>query len=199
MQNKNNSVGRPKTFEKEEILKLAMLHFWEHGYNSTNLDELLKSMGIKKSSFYRTFKSKEEVFSLSLDLYRTETFAWLSEMQRQLGTKEALMEMVRTSIYQVQESGKVKGCLLMNSGKECYQKHPSLSHQISVEFNAIFEFITDFIKEAQSQNEISNSQEAKKITMRYLTIYNGIIMMFHAGANVESLEESLSMIEELLM
>ena len=198
MQNEYNSVGRPKTFEKDEILQLAMLHFWEHGYNSTNLDELLRSMGIKKSSFYRTFKSKEEVFSFSLALYRKETFAWLGVLQKDIGTKQALLEMVKTSIYQVQEEGRVKGCLLMNSGKECYLKHPTLSHQISVEFEAILEFITSFIAQAQEKKEIENTLEAKKIAMRYLTIYNGMIMMLQAGASVKDVEESVEMVEALL-
>jgi len=192
-----NKIGRPKTFEKEEILKLAMLHFWEHGYN-TNLDELLKSMGIKKSSFYRTFSSKEEVFSLSLDLYREETFAWLRELQKSVGTKEALLEMVKSSIYQIQESGKVKGCLLMNSGKECYQKHPALSHQIAVEFDAILSFVTQFIAQAQAKKEITNPLDAKKLAMRYLTIYNGVIMLLQAGASVKEVEESLEMVKQLL-
>ena len=192
-----NKIGRPKTFEKEDIIKLAMLHFWEHGYN-TNLDELLKSMGIKKSSFYRTFSSKEEVFSLSLNLYRKETFAWLRELQKSVGTKEALLEMVKSSVYQIQESGKVKGCLLMNSGKECYQKHPALSHQISVEFDAILSFITQFIEQAQVKKEITNLLDAKKLAIRYLTIYNGVIMLLQAGASVSEVEESLEMVELLL-
>lgn len=198
MQNKNNLVGRPKTFEKNEVLKLAMLHFWEHGYNSTNLDELLKSMGIKKSSFYRTFKSKEEVFSLSLDLYRQETFAWLNELSQKEGIKEALKQMVQTTIVEVEQYGTVKGCLLMNSGKECYQKHPTLSHQISIEFEAIYQFITSFIEKAQHNQEITNPMKANKIAMRYLTIYNGIIMMLQAGAKIDDVQESLNMIDELL-
>jgi AcrR family transcriptional regulator len=198
MQNKNSSVGRPKTFEKEEILKLAMHHFWEYGYSSTSLDELLKSMGIKKSSFYRTFKSKEEVFSLSLDLYRKETFAWLNEMQRELGTKEALTQMVKTSILDVQETGKVKGCLLMNSTKENYQSTPSLRHQIDVEFDAVFEFVKNFIKQAKAKGEITNPLKPKKIAMRYLTIYNGIIMMLQARADTKMVKESLGMVDELL-
>jgi len=198
MSNKNNLVGRPKTFVKDEVVKLAMLHFWEHGYNSTNLDELLKSMGIKKSSFYRTFKSKEEVFSLSLNLYRQETFAWLNELSKQEGIKEALKQMVKTTIIELETYGTVKGCLLMNSGKECYQKHPTLSHQISIEFEAIYQFITSLIETAQKNQEISNQIKANKIAMRYLTIYNGIIMMLQAGAKIEEVQESLSMIDEIL-
>ncbi len=79
-----NSIGRPKTFEKEDVIKLAMNHFWEHGYEGTNLDDLLVAMGIKKSSFYRTFKSKEEVFYLSLELYKKETFLLLEQLKSSL-------------------------------------------------------------------------------------------------------------------
>ena len=64
--------GRPKAFNEDEALQLAMNYFWEHGYDNTSLDNLLTAMGIKKSSFYHTFKSKEELFSRCLELYHRD-------------------------------------------------------------------------------------------------------------------------------
>ena len=54
--------GRPKTFDETEALTAAIYCFWKHGYDHTSLDNFLLAMGIKTSSFYATFKSKEELF-----------------------------------------------------------------------------------------------------------------------------------------
>jgi len=196
--NHKNSVGRPKTFEKDEILRLAMYHFWEHGYSSTNLDELLHAMGIKKSSFYRTFKSKEEVFSLSLSLYRKEYFEWMHQLQKQKGTKNALLEMIQSTLAEIEKSGKVKGCLLMNSGKECYLKYKSLSRHIAIEFDEMLNFTTNFIQKAQDENEIVNPLSARIIAIEYLTLYNGIVMMLQAGLKREDTPNLFLSVEKLL-
>jgi len=194
----SNSVGRPKTFTKEAVLKLAMYHFWEHGYDSTRLDDLLISMGIKKSSFYRTFESKEEVFSLSLDLYRQETFALLDTLKQEIGVKETLLTFIKTSIDELRESGSIKGCLLMNSSKECYGKYPELSRQISIEFEALVGFLTQMIQHAQSSGELKSTLKAKKITMQLLTIYSGIMMLVQAGAEAEEIDDLTILAEQIL-
>lgn len=196
--NHKNTVGRPKTFEKDEILRLAMYHFWVHGYSSTNLDDLLVSMGIKKSSFYRTFKSKEEVFSLSLSLYRKEYFEWMYQLEKEKGTKNSLLEMIKLSISEVEDTGKVKGCLLMNSGKECYLKYNGLSKQIAIEFEEMLDFTTTFIQKAQERKEILNTSPARSIAIEYLTLYNGVIMMLQAGLKTKDAGILLARVEMLL-
>ena len=194
----STSVGRPKTFTKEAVLKLAMYHFWEHGYDSTSLDDLLPSMGIKKSSFYRTFTSKEEVFSLSLDLYRKETFSWLESLEKELGVKEALVVFIKTSIDELRESGTIKGCLLLNSSKECYGKYPQLSQQITIEFEALVEFLTKMIQKAQDEGKLQSRLEAKKLTIQLLAIYSGIMMLVQAGAKADEVDDLLFLVEQIL-
>eukprot|EP01155_Anaeramoeba_flamelloides_P017823 Anaeramoba_flamelloidesa568372_15.p1 GENE.a568372_15~~a568372_15.p1 ORF type:complete len:156 (+),score=5.52 a568372_15:55-522(+) len=147
-----NSIGRPKTFEKEDVIRLAMNHFWEHGYESTSLDDLLVAMGIKKSSFYRTFKSKEEVFLLSLELYRKETFLLLEDLCKEIGAKQTLISLIKYDIDELLKSGKIKGCLLLDTGKECYIKHGRLKIEIQKEIKDFVDFITSFIEKAQKND-----------------------------------------------
>ncbi len=192
-----NSIGRPKTFDRDEVIKLAMNHFWENGYESS-LDDLLVAMGIKKSSFYRTFKSKEEIFSLSLHLYREETFNLLTELKSEIGTKKALIFLIKESVEQLKNSGKIKGCLLMNSGKECYLKYNELSRQIHIELNAFTKFITKFIDEAQQKNEISNKINSEKLSIRFLTLYSGIMIMLQAGSDIKIIDDLILYVEDLL-
>lgn len=193
-----NNIGRPKTFDKDNVVKLAMYHFWEYGYDNTSLDDLLLAMGIKKSSFYRTFKSKEEIFSLSLHLYREETFQLLTNLKNEIGAKQTLIFLIKDTIEQLTVNGKVKGCLLMNSGKECYLKYPNLSNQIHIELEEFTNFITKFINEAQKNNEITNKMDSDKLAIRFLTLYNGIAMMLQAKSDIKTIDDLLIFVEELL-
>lgn len=52
---------------KERILMAALEMFSRNGYAGTNIRELTASLGLVKSSMYRHFKSKEEIWNSLLD------------------------------------------------------------------------------------------------------------------------------------
>ncbi len=52
---------------KERILAAALEMFSQNGYAGTNIRELTASLGLVKSSLYRHFESKEEIWNSLLD------------------------------------------------------------------------------------------------------------------------------------
>ena len=52
---------------KERILSAALEMFSKNGYTGTNVRELTASLGLVKSSMYKHFKSKEEIWNTLLD------------------------------------------------------------------------------------------------------------------------------------
>jgi len=190
--------GRPKAFNEDEALQLAMNYFWEHGYDNTTLDNLLIVMGIKKSSFYHTFKSKEELFSRCLELYHRDVAKQLTALKNKIGPKETMLMLTQLTIKELQDTGKVKGCLLMNSGQECYNKYTDLSHQISLEFNSIQTLFIEFIKEAKQKGEITNTKEPKQISGRYMNTLNGLVVSIQAGASQELIDDLVESLKEIL-
>jgi len=190
--------GRPKAFDENEVLALAMEYFWEHGYESSSLDNLLLAMGIKKSSFYHTFKSKEELFSRCLTLYRNENIQFLKSLKKELGPLQAMLMLTKLTVDQLNETGEVKGCLIANAGKECYNKYEDLSLQVNAEFNAINNLFIEFVKEAQSRGEIKSTKEAKVIAGRYMNALNGLIVTIQAGASKELVQDLVEHLEEIL-
>ena len=47
--------------------------FWEHGYEATSTDDLLRAMGIGRQSMYDAFGDKHRLYLEALQLYETET------------------------------------------------------------------------------------------------------------------------------
>lgn len=195
---KTETRGRPKTFDELEAVTAAMHYFWDNGYDNTSLDNLLETMQIKKSSFYATFKSKEALFSRCLALYRASMLSQLNSLNKEIGPKNTLLALTTMTINELQESGKVKGCLLVNSGQECYKKYTQLSEQIAVEFNFFQDLFTTLVKEAQAKQEILNPKEAKKISGRYMNTLNGLIVSIQAGISDEQIENIVESLNEIL-
>ncbi len=52
---------------KEKILTKALELFSQKGYEGTNINELMGSVGLVKSAMYRHFNSKEEIWNALLD------------------------------------------------------------------------------------------------------------------------------------
>jgi AcrR family transcriptional regulator len=62
-------MGRPKLFDREDVLRKAMPVFWKHGYAHTSVQELEKAPGVNKSGLYSEFNDKEDLFLETLKYY----------------------------------------------------------------------------------------------------------------------------------
>ena len=65
-------MGRPKEFDRSEVLRLAGDVFCLKGFADTSISDLEKATGLNKSSLYAEFKDKNELFVSTLKLYMAE-------------------------------------------------------------------------------------------------------------------------------
>ncbi len=62
-------MGRPKKFNRDDVLDKVALVFWENGFKGTTLRDLEKATGVNKSGLYSEFKNKEDLYFASLNRY----------------------------------------------------------------------------------------------------------------------------------
>jgi AcrR family transcriptional regulator len=62
-------MGRPKKFNRDEVLRKAMPLFWKRGFADTGLQDIEKATGVNKSGLYSEFKNKEDLFLATLVYY----------------------------------------------------------------------------------------------------------------------------------
>ena len=67
--NPESKPGRPRSFDRAEALRRAMLLFWRHGYEATSVSRLCGEMGIAPPSLYGAFGDKKKLFLEAVDLY----------------------------------------------------------------------------------------------------------------------------------
>ena len=83
--------GRPRAFDRDEVLDRAIITFWACGYSGASIDNLTDSMGINRPSLYATFGSKHDLFMEVVDRYAS-TFGRLpiSALKSNLDARKAV-------------------------------------------------------------------------------------------------------------
>ncbi len=104
-----------KSFNIDEAVDRATEIFWEKGYDSTSLSNLIQAMGVQKGSFYNAFGNKKKLFALSLIKYhREQGIEKLTQLTALNDPLTAIEMFFDTLIKESVEDKKKKGCFLIN-------------------------------------------------------------------------------------
>lgn len=107
-------MGRPKNFDRKDVLARTLPLFWARGFADTGLQDIEKATGLNKSSLYAEFKSKEDLFVATLRHYG-ETFEANDLLKRRpLGWDNIQKFLERIAAC----PGGNRGCFAVNSMRE---------------------------------------------------------------------------------
>ena len=109
-------LGRPRGFDADAALRVAIEVFWQHGFEATSLDDLGQAMGLSRSSFYACFGSKHALLMAAVRLYADDRFATLSEQVVFHPDPRAAVRAMLATIADV--DGGTRGCLFVNAVAE---------------------------------------------------------------------------------
>lgn len=109
-------LGRPRGFDADAALRIALDVFWQHGFEATSLDALSHAMGLSRSSFYACFGSKHALLMVAVRLYADERYAALTE---RVALCTDPREAVRAMLAVIADvGGGTRGCLFVNAVAE---------------------------------------------------------------------------------
>jgi len=66
-------MARPRSFNEDAVLDAAAAQFRVHGFADTSTEQLCEAAGVRRSSLYNTFTSKDSLFVRALERYLTTT------------------------------------------------------------------------------------------------------------------------------
>lgn len=77
------SRGRPRVFDMDEALDMALKIFWARGYEGASIAELTETIGVSKPSLYAAFGNKEELFYKALMRYASGPVAFVNDVLKE--------------------------------------------------------------------------------------------------------------------
>jgi len=111
-------MGRPKQFDREDVLAKALDLFWQRGYRDVTARQLATQMGINVATVYAEFGDKENLYREALARYESEYLpGYIGSLER-VGAGIATIAEVLGAFAEFAESGDAPGCLITNSAIE---------------------------------------------------------------------------------
>ena len=107
MQNKRKR-GRPRTFEREQILALAMENYWQEGLHALSINEVCRRTSLSKPLLYREFGGEDGLLDAVLERYRENAIAPQISL---LASDRSFAETIEVMIEFIANAS--RGCLLV--------------------------------------------------------------------------------------
>ena len=186
-------IGRPKQYDPERAIELAVDLFWQHGYSDTSMDDLLRSMQLSKSSFYQAFKSKKQLFLRCLDFYIEKTHREFSDRLNASRSGKQFFDQLLKNVITDRDFG-CRGCLITNSANEFAQSDAEISTKINQGFNVYRKLFLKAVETGQRDGSIGNKYTAGLITDYLLTNINGLRTLVKAGTPKKTLADTARII-----
>jgi AcrR family transcriptional regulator len=106
-------AGRPRTFDRETALLLAMERFWRDGYEATTVAKLTSEMGITPPSLYAAFGDKDQLFDAAATCYFDAVSAAMAHALETPTTLEGLTRLLWMTAESHTDPETPPGCFML--------------------------------------------------------------------------------------
>ena len=167
-------MARPKKYQRDEVVGVAMNAFWEKGFHGTSLADLVAATGLNKKSLYAEFGSKEGLFQAALQLYTDfggqEATAFLD--QEPYG-----LENIRRYFRSMSYEPNCRGCLMNMTINEKQLAPPDSMALIGATFELIQGLFVRNLKAAYEAGQIESLADCQRLATFLLFSIQGITTM----------------------
>jgi TetR/AcrR family transcriptional regulator, transcriptional repressor for nem operon len=112
-------MARPREFNPNDVLQIAIELFWEKGYFNSSVDEVVRQSGVAKYGIYGTFGSKRELFKKALEQYASDRHKDIqSPLRKSDASLPEVHQFFENAIKMITQDSANRGCLIVNTGVE---------------------------------------------------------------------------------
>lgn len=151
----NATIGRPRLFDEDIVLDRLLALFWRQGYSRTSMTDIVDASGVHKSSLYRTFGTKGELFATVLRRYLDRRRAVFAELVAASGTGTECVHRF-LDLYEadvISGSGK-DGCLMVTASNELRGSTPGYDDFAHDYRCALRHYIGQLVRQTRPTGEV---------------------------------------------
>ncbi|OBZ11687.1 TetR family transcriptional regulator [Bacillus sp. FJAT-27264] len=182
-------MSRPREFDVDRVLHQSMEVFWNKGFKATSYEDLTRTTGVKKQSFYCVFNDKRTLFLKALVHYREQSIALLEKLEAQEMSPLNKLESLRESL--LDEEVSCRGCLMVNSAMEFGTEDDQVTGEIELMFAEAEHVLEKIIISGQEEQLITTRYSSKELASYLHNAIIGARIMEKSGASREQIEAVL--------
>ncbi|MGO2514685.1 MAG: TetR/AcrR family transcriptional regulator [Corynebacterium variabile] len=187
-------MARPRSFNEDAVLDAAAAQFRVHGFADTSTEQLCEAAGVRRSSLYNTFTSKDTLFVRALERYLATTgdrqAAVLEDADRTGGERlDALLDLIISEEEDAAVDGHAAGCMAVASrmspdlGEHDPHVRELLDRGLARQLSLIEDTAASGIRDGSLRPEL----DPKDAALTVVSLISGLRVMSQAGTTPETL------------
>lgn len=191
--------GRPKTFDREEVLQKALMLFWRQGYEATGMADLTREMGIGRQSLYDTFGDKHALFLAALQHYSNEQIGHFQGILEQPGsTFENIRELFRTWKSMSQDDDRPCGCLVGNSAAELGTLDQQVADLTRRQMERMENAFCAALERGQRAGSIAATIDPRSTARLFISASQGLALQTKIGVGEDAIDNVFEILEAMI-
>ena len=187
-------MSRPKEYIREKVLDDATRVFWQKGYSSSSLSELVAKTGLNKHSLYKEFGSKAGLFDECLENY---TRKFMQELLKILQKRPLGLANIRAFFENRIDhicSKDFKCCLMVKSTVEKELIEKSALDRVRHQGQKFGKAIMDCIEAAVRSGELPRSTDPALLTSYLIHFLSGMMVVGKPEKGKEDAKKLLDLV-----
>jgi len=180
-------MGRPRAFDLERALDIALRIFWEKGYEGTALSDLTEAMGINRPSLYAAFGNKEALFRKALDRYADGPASYVREALKELTARAVVERLLRATADALGDPRTPPGCLAVQGALACGKAADSIRRELASRRAAGEAALRRRLERARSDGDLPRAAIPADLARYVATVCQGMAVQASGGASRERL------------
>ena len=174
-------MGRKLEFDRGRALEKATHLFWTKGYGPTSVRDLLKTMGIRESSFYHLFGSKRRLYLACMKHYNeTVTRERLEGIKNEPSVRKGIRAFFKHRLDELDDPKTPRVCLMARSLSSDVLDERQLESYVKTEMALFEESLVKRLEESKKTGELPADFQAElcaQILFTYLQGYFRVVQV----------------------
>lgn len=163
-------MARVKEFDPDVALRAALDLFWQRGYESTSMSDLVEHLGIGRASLYATFGSKRDLYLKSLDRYLELRDPSPMEVLSQPGpVLPAVRALMRQYADEAAGDERQRGCFVVNTAIELAGRDAAAARRVEESWAQLEAAMESALRRARAQDELPAGADPRALA-RFLVV-----------------------------
>ncbi|WP_246811791.1 TetR/AcrR family transcriptional regulator [Ensifer sp. ENS11] len=182
-------TGRPRGFDKERALAIAMDMFWRKGFAATSMADLCSTLSIAPPSLYAAFGSKERLYEECISYYMANVAPRIwDRFQKAATARDAVQAFLRDSAEVLPGINKPSGCMVTLSDVRG-EGSEHLGQFVEAARRQGLLLVERKLEEAIATGELKSDVSPSVVARYFLSVQQGMSIQARDGATVDELRE----------
>ena len=184
------SRGRPRGFDRDDVLDRAMRLFWERGYEATSISELTEAMGITPPTLYTFFGDKKRLFLEVVDRYQSGRGCFaLKALTEEPTAEQAMRRLLLEAIASFTRPKDPKGCLVVLGATNCSIESKDIFKALADRRRAAENVVRERIAAGQAAGELAETADIDALSGLITATLYGLAVKARDGVSRASLRK----------